>query len=264
VEDVADSMRPVNCQYDTEVNMKARLLACAAAGLACAFPVAVFAQGSGADASRPYGAAPPPPYAAGAPPYAAAVPALPAREIVASARSAGFEPLHDPVRRGPVYVMRAVNRQGIRVRLMADARSGRILSISRPFAGPAVSAYESAPPPPPPPRYQPYLSGRGYSEDAPLPPGDVPNYRPDPNLGLPPVDGREGRLMPPGRGPTLSTKKVAGQPPLPRSRPGETAEVTGSVPEARAAAAPPPVQSPPTEPNPMPAKPQMVPIAPLE
>jgi hypothetical protein len=70
--------------------MKARLLACAAAGLASAFPGVATAQ---------------------APPYA----------VVASARSVGFEVISTPVRRGPVYIMLAVNRSGMRVSMTCRA-----------------------------------------------------------------------------------------------------------------------------------------------
>jgi hypothetical protein len=99
--------------------MKAWLLACAAAGLSYAFPVMAGAQVSGTMRSARHGPAPPP--------YAA----------VASARSLGFEPINDPMRRGSVYIIRAVNPQGMRVRIIADGRSGRILSLTRPHDGPA-------------------------------------------------------------------------------------------------------------------------------
>jgi hypothetical protein len=141
--------------------MKARLLACAAAGLACAFPGLAGAQ---------------------APPYA----------VVASARSVGFEVVSTPMRRGPVYIMLAVNRYGMRVSMTADARSGRILSVTRPYDDPASGA-----------------------------------------------------------------RKVAAQPP--RAHSGESAgQVTRPVPDAPLAKA---AES---APSPSPAKPVMVPIAPLE
>jgi hypothetical protein len=106
--------------------MKAWLLACAAAGLSYAFPVMAGAQVSGTMRSARHGPAPPP--------YAA----------VASARSLGFEPINDPMRRGSVYIIRAVNPQGMRVRIIADGRSGRILSLTRPHDGPAPGARKVA------------------------------------------------------------------------------------------------------------------------
>jgi hypothetical protein len=236
-----------------EVNVKARLLAGAVAGLACAFPVGAGAQVSGADAGRPYGAqtfASGPPAYAGGPRYA-----VPSDQISANVRAAGLEPLSRPVLRGAVYYLRAVNRARTEMRVAIDARSGRVLSATRvayePPAPPAAGepGQAPAPAPAPAPRYEPYVSGRGYSEAAPVPPADVPV---------------EGRPMPPGRVPnygvTSPAKRVAAQPPLPRARPGESGEVTGSVSEAPAAKP----ESAPSAPNPVPAKPVMVPIAPLE
>ncbi len=238
--------------------MKARLLAFAAAGLACAFPVAAGAQVSGGDAARPYGAGPPPPaYAAG--PYANGFAgAMPPEQVAANVRALGWQPLTRPVLRGPVYIMRALNRRNFELRVAIDARSGRIISATRlAFDQPrAPGAYATGPAPAP--RYEPYLSGPGYSETAPLPPGDVPiDSRP-----LPP----DSRPMPPmGRAPGYASpppqRKVAAQPPLPRARPGDSAEVTGSVPEAPAAK---PAENAPSAPNPVAEKPTMVPIAPLE
>jgi hypothetical protein len=234
-----------------EVNVKARLLAGAVAGLACAFPVGAGAQVSGADAGRPYGAQP---FASGPPAYAGSPRyALPSDQISANVRAAGLEPLSRPVLRGAVYYLRAVNRARTEMRVAIDARSGRVLSATRvayePPAPPAAGEPGPAQAPAPAPRYEPYVSGRGYSEAAPVPPADVPV---------------EGRPLPPGRVPnygvTSPAKRLAAQPPLPRARPGESGEVTGSVPEA-AAAKP---ESAPSAPNPVPAKPVMVPIAPLE
>jgi hypothetical protein len=233
-----------------EVNVKARLLAGAVAGLACAFPVGAGAQVSGADAGRPYGAQP---FASGPPAYAGSPRyAVPSEQITANVRAAGLEPLSRPVLRGAVYYLRAVNRARTEMRVAIDARSGRVLSATR-VANEPPAAGEPGPAPAsasaPAPRYEPYVSGRGYSEAAPVPPADVPV---------------EGRPMPPGRVPnygvTSPAKRLAAQPPMPRARPGESGEVTGSVPEA-AAAKP---ESAPSAPNPVPAKPVMVPIAPLE
>jgi hypothetical protein len=54
--------------------VQAWLLACAVAGLVCAFPVVAGAQVSSADAGRPYGAQP---FANGSPAYAAGFPFKP-------------------------------------------------------------------------------------------------------------------------------------------------------------------------------------------
>jgi hypothetical protein len=232
-----------------EVNVKARLLAGAVAGLACAFPVGAGAQ----DAGRPYGAQP---FASGPPAYAGGPRyAVPSDQISANLRAAGLEPLSRPVLRGAVYYLRAVNRARTEMRVAIDARSGRVLSATRVANEPPAPAAagepapEPASAPAPAPRYEPYVSGRGYSEAAPVPPADVPV---------------EGRPVPAGRVPnygvTSPAKRLAAQPPMPRARPGESGEVTAAVPEAPAAKP----ESAPSAPNPVPAKPVMVPIAPLE
>lgn len=240
--------------------MKARLFACAAAGLACAFPVAAPAQVSGADAARPYGAGPPPSYATG-PNATGFAGTVPPEQVLANVRAAGWQPLSRPVLRGPVYYMRVANRRNFELRVAVDARSGRIVSATRLAFDPprpTGSGYAAGPAPAPAPRYEPYVRGAGYSEEAPVPRGDVPiDSRPMPP-DSPPVPPM-GRA--PGYGSPPPAKKVAAQPPLPRARPGDSAEVTGSVPEAPAAK---PAESAPSAANPVPAKPTMVPIAPLE
>jgi len=223
--------------------VKVRLLAGAVAGLACAFPVGAGAQVPG----TPSGAAP---FASGPPAYGGGPRyALPPDRITANVRASGLEPLTRPLLRGAVYYMRAVNRAREEVRVAVDARSGRVLSATRVAYEPPAPPPGSEPAPAPAPRYEPYVSGRGYSEAAPLPPADVPSG------SQPPPPGRV-----PNYGATSPVKRLAARPPLPRSRPGESGEVTGSVPEAPAAKP----EVAPSAPNPAPAKPAMVPIAPLE
>jgi hypothetical protein len=248
VEDEADSMRRPRIENvsfsnmfgrhrESEVKVKARLLACAVAGLACAFPVAAGAQGA-----QPFSSGPP--VYGGGPRNA-----VPLDQITANVRAAGLEPLSRPVLRGTVYYMRAVNRARAEMRVAIDARSGRVLSATRVGSEPPALPVAGEPAPAPAPRYEPYTSTRGYSEAAPLPPAEVPG-------GAQPA--------PPGRAPnfgvTSPAKRLAAQPPVPRSRPAEPGEVTGSVPEAPAAKP----ESAPRAPSPVPAKPAMVPIAPLE
>jgi len=55
---------------------------------------------------------------------------LPAPEIAAIVRSAGFEPLSPAMRRGDSYVLRAARRDGREVRLVISARSGEIVSAT--------------------------------------------------------------------------------------------------------------------------------------
>lgn len=61
--------------------------------------------------------------------------ALPAYEIVTTVRSTGLNPISEPVRRGPYYVLQAYDARGREVRVVADARFGDILSIA-PFRAP--------------------------------------------------------------------------------------------------------------------------------
>jgi hypothetical protein len=214
-----------------EVSVKAWLLACAVAGVACVFSLAAGAQIPGPGAAHGAG-----PYANG---FASMVPP---GQAIASTRAAGLQPLSRPALRGAFYYLRAINRRNVEVRVTVDARSGRIVSATKlasdsPGAGAA---------PPPPPRYEPYVRGSAHSEEAPLPPGD--------DL---PVESRP-----------IPDRAPAAAAPVP-SRPADsTAEVTGSVP-AMPAAMPAAAAAKPAEPvasavNSLPPTPQMVPIAPLE
>src|SRR5579862_6090587 len=143
------------------VKVKARFLAFAVAGLACAFPVAAGAQGGQ-------------PFLSGPPTYGGGPRTVPPDQITANVRAAGLEPLSRPLLRGTVYYMRALNRARAEMRVAIDARSGRVLSATRvaqePAAPPAAGETAAAPPP----RYEPYTGSRGYSEAAPLPPAEVP------------------------------------------------------------------------------------------
>jgi hypothetical protein len=55
--------------------------------------------------------------------------ALPADEILTTVRSMGLDPIGDPLRRGPYYVLHAYDPRGIEVRVVADAQLGDILSV---------------------------------------------------------------------------------------------------------------------------------------
>jgi hypothetical protein len=55
--------------------------------------------------------------------------ALPAYEIVTTVRAMGLNPISEPVRRGPYYVLHAYDPRGIEVRVVADAQFGDVLSV---------------------------------------------------------------------------------------------------------------------------------------
>lgn len=168
--------------------------------------------------------------------YPGPVPLLPPHEILASTRSIGLEPLSRPMRFGPAYSLRAADPAGREVRVIADARTGRILKVT-PVLFPR---YVGHVPPPPPYGGQ---AGRitavpdGYgpnSRIATLPPGaagpppDIP-----PAGGLPAV--RAPAAVPP---PPLAQ---ASPPPLPRPRPKlAAADSTAAPPEAPVTSAAPP------------------------
>jgi hypothetical protein len=178
----------------------------------------------------------------GSPPYEVLAPA----EIIASVRSAGFGPVSRPALRGPVYVVFAVDRYFMDVRLTVDARSGRVLTATRLagmlHGGPGYDGYEVLP---------------GGSPQL----GYLPPY--EPSRGLrPPADIPRAAAAPPPRTP------------LPRGRPDEVRAAKEADSQRRAepqAAAPPVVVPPPAPATPAqppaaaaPQQPAMVPVAPLE
>ena len=123
------------------------------------------------------------------PPYPGTVPpgldgGLPPAEVNALVRSTGLRPLEVPIRRGPVYGMRAIDPDGQEVRVIVNARTGRISKVI-PITLPR---YALVPP-----------SGR--------PPGRIAmvpdDYGPDARLGGPP--GLDG---PPPNGPGAPTGSV--------------------------------------------------------
>jgi hypothetical protein len=172
--------------------------------------------------------------------------ALPPAEIVASVRSAGFDPLSRPLQRGAVYMLFAVDRYFMDVRLTVDARSGRVLAATR-LAGASHGGpgYEG--------RLAPYERLSPGYEPAPIPPAAVPLQGPRRDARRAPAE-RTGASDPAELARRSATPSPA---PLPRARPDDV--VSGDVKEP---ASPVPVQS--DARAAAPSKPTMVPIAPLE
>jgi hypothetical protein len=56
--------------------------------------------------------------------------AQPAHDIVTRANEMGLDPIGQPQRRGPYYVLQAQDRRGRDVRVVADAQSGDIVSVA--------------------------------------------------------------------------------------------------------------------------------------
>ncbi len=163
------------------------------------------------------------------PPLGPAV--MPPYEVVAIVRSTGLEPLSRPMRHGPTYVLRAVDPAGQEVRVVVDARLGRIVRVA-PVFGPRYAA--PVMPPPygrPPGRIALVPDGYGpNSRIAALPPGvDGPPMH-GPGVGY---DGLPGRT-PMAHAPPPNAQ--AAPPPLPRRRPNVAAADTSAAKPAAAAA----------------------------
>jgi hypothetical protein len=192
-------------------------------------------------------------------------------EVTAIVQSNGMKPLTPPMRYGPAYMLRALDPNGQEVRVVVNARSGRIIAV-RPTFGPR---YAVVPPPygrPPSgvplaeDGYGPNPRVAGVRPDVDGPPGTGPAYGPGPgpagayppgagpapgpggagpSYGPPPV-GRAPAASPPG--PSVQ----AGPPPLPRPRPKvASADSSAAAPTAAkpATAALPPAPSLPAAPE---------------
>ena len=167
-------------------------------GLVCANLLALGIDMSGAvDAQSA-----PPSHDAGVPPH----------EVLASVRSMGLEPLTRPARNGAAYSLRALDPSGQEVRVVVDARRGRVLHVS-----PLGPRYGVMPAPygRPPGRIPMVPDGYGPSSRiAEMPPG----------AEGPAVYGPGAGAGPPPRAPAAAatphpSSVQAGPPPLPRPRP---------------------------------------------
>lgn len=141
-------------------------------------------------------------------------------QVLARVQAMGLRPVSEPRLRGPVWVVRAVGREGTLVRVLVDAQTGRVVNmvaIDRPYpprlvsGGPAGEGpwvpmrgpgYDELPPPPAGGQYGPPPAGQGYPS-----PGSA--YGPGPQSSPGPAIQPE--------------KKVASRPstPLPKPRPSE-------------------------------------------
>ncbi len=108
-------------------------------------------------------------------------------EILASVRSAGFDPRSRPLQRGGVYFVFALDRHYMDVRVTIDANSGRVLSSTRlagvRYGGPGYDGYE--------------VQSRVY-ERPPVPPGDIPNRGAARNNGAATYDASADAARPSG------------------------------------------------------------------
>ena len=121
---------------------------------------------------------------------------MPPHEILTIVRSTGMEPVSRPIRQGPAYVLRALDPAGEEVRVIVDARRGRIVKV----APVMMPRYAVMPPP----------YGRPPRPIPMVPDGYGPNAR---IAGLPPSpDAAPSGLggLPAGAGSRSSRRRAAG------------------------------------------------------
>jgi hypothetical protein len=176
-------------------------------------------------------------------------------QVLARVQSMGLRPVSEPRLRGPVWVVRAVGRDGTLVRVLVDAESGRVVNmvaIDQPYpprlasGGPASEGPwvpmrgpgygNDLPPPSAGGGYGPPPIGEGY------PPSGAYGQRPqsrgsaaDPQMGMSPEfkKGASGNAIQP-------EKKVASHPatPLPKPRPVDAPQDASKKDAPTVAAAP--------------------------
>lgn len=117
-------------------------------------------------------------------------------QVIDTVRSLGLRPVNEPRLRGPVWVVRALAREGTLIRVVVDSRSGRVVEMHAvdradprfAMRGPGYRPYYEAPPydggPRGPYETAPYHGGQavpddddgdGLDEPAPRPRGYVPH-----------------------------------------------------------------------------------------
>ena len=160
-------------------------------------------------------------------PYYPGFAGLPPYEILAIVRSAGLDPVSRPARQGPVYVLRALNPAGQEVRVVVDARMGRIVKV---VAVAPTDPGAFAPPASIPPGRAVPDSNAPTSRSAALPSGS------DDDTDFEPLHPGAPAILPK---PPARTAAKPPPPPLPRSRPKEAAVAAPSASAAPIAAAAP-------------------------
>jgi len=179
--------------------------------------------------------------------------ALPPFEIIRIVRASGFTPVTRPVRRGPYYVLLAVDRGGRDMRVAVDARLGEIVNLRPAVAGvpygPEIGPAPPGVPPAPDLLSPPPRAARPTGEDAPAPPRTTPNPRaataPAPASPPPAPEAAPAAAPAPAPAPTRSVAAdspelppLPAPPPLPRPRPKLTSVETPAATPAEPPAAP--------------------------
>jgi hypothetical protein len=183
--------------------------------------------------------------------------ALPPYEIMSIVRSTGLAPLTRPMRRGPYYVLVAVDRVGRQMRVLVDAQLGDIVNLRPALAagpyGPEMTRPNGYPgvgaPPDPTGATAPYGAHPG---------GEYPQLPPAPR-SIPSVPNNPRAANQPASAPTVAlppTRTAVGEPalppppPLPRPRPNLALI---EAPPAAAPARPPAAAAPAATPSTVPA-----------
>lgn len=174
---------------------------------------------------------------------------LPAYEINKIVRGSGYYPLAPPRREGAVYVLRAIDRHDVLMRVVVDARSGAIRAVNRLVSVETIGVVGTVPAP----------DSRVGGDSAALgsPSNEVISNSPQATSGPPrsgpqsqhaapthtvpadtsgsPTGAAESALsMPsPGMSPAAKNQALQGEPPLPRPRPSGL-EKAKRAPKARA------------------------------
>ncbi|HEV3371646.1 MAG TPA: hypothetical protein VG145_03800 [Xanthobacteraceae bacterium] len=174
-------------------------------------------------------------------------PVLPAYEIMSIVRSTGLRPLTRPMRRGPYYVLVAVDRVGRQMRVVVDAQLGDIVNLRPavavgsygPEAGRPVVMPSVATPPADVGGATPGYGSRpgGDNAQAPTPPRSIPNART--------VNAAPTAAPPPSRV-AVAEPALPPPPPLPRPRPKlalNDAPAQSPVPAPAQSAAPAPAET---------------------
>jgi hypothetical protein len=175
--------------------------------------------------------------------------ALPPYEIMSIVRSTGLAPLTRPMRRGPYYVLVAVDRVGRQMRVVVDAQLGDIVNLRPALAaasyGPelgrptGLSGAAAALPEPSGPvaAYGSHPGGDGAQP--PMPPRPIPSAR---AVNPPNAVNSPSMVSPPRL--AVAEPALPPPPPLPRPRPKLALnEVPAAVAPAAAAPAGPPATS---------------------
>jgi hypothetical protein len=161
---------------------------------------------------------------------------LPPYEIATIVRSAGLDPVSRPMLQGRRYVLRAIDPDGIDVRVLVDARFGEIVAV-QPFYEPgrapprvlAAPGYERGPRIVAVPRDEGWIDRDDIP--APRPPRVVPSPVPAPGMSGP-VPGPNA----PATAPLTSRAPEAGaataRAPLPRARPAPVKSAKAALPPA--------------------------------